>query len=211
MKRFNTAWVISILILLSLGGYLYLYKPTPTPLKMDFQKLPSVIGDWRWVRTEPSPKDAFGIDSADNELMSVYKNASGHEIKLYIAYFRFQKQHKKVIGYHSKWLHKRTDVVEIPMNPHGIIRINKTIFKESMNNQLLLFWYDLSGRIVTNRYKAQLLTILDGLFRGRTNGAIVIISRDIGDIEDIKDVPNNDEVGFIQEILPVLSSYFPSS
>ena len=210
MNRFNTAWIISIVILLGLGGYLQLHKPTPTPLKMDFQKLPFIIGDWRWVRTEPSPKDFFGINGADKELLSVYKSASGNEIKLYIAYFEFQKQEKKVIGYHSKWLHKRADVVEIPMNPHRIIRINKTIFRRGMNNQLLLFWYDLNGRIVTNRYKAQLFTILDGLTRGRNNGAIVIVSRTIEQSDNTNDMLN-DGVGFIQNLLPILHDYLPSS
>jgi EpsI family protein len=210
MNRSKTAWIISIVILLSLGGYLQFHKPFPTPLKMDLQKLPLIVGGWRWVRTEVSPKDFFGINGADNQLVSVYKNASGHEIKLYIAYFAFQKQNKKVIGYHSKWLHKRTDLVEIPINPHGIIRINKTIFRGRIDNQLLLFWYDLNGRIITNRYKAQFFAILYGLFRGRTNGAIIIISRDIGSRDNIKDTLN-EETGFIRELLPVLPSYLPSS
>ena len=209
MNRSNTAWIISILILLSLGGYLQLHKPTPTPLKMDFQKLPFIIGDWKWVRTEPSPKDFFGINGADNELVSVYKNASGNEIKLYIAYFEFQKQQKKVIGYHSKWLHKQTNTLEIPMNPHGIIRINKTIFRGRINNQLLLFWYDFNGTIVTSRYKAQLLTILDSFTRGRTNAAIVVVSKNIEHPDSLNDILK-DEMEFVQALFPVLRNYLPS-
>ena len=209
MNRFNAAWIISIVILLGLGGYLQVYKSTPTPLRIDFKQLPLVIGEWRWVRTDPSPKDLFGIKGADIELMNVYKNGLGHQIKLYIAYFEFQKEQKKVIGYHSKWLHKRTNLVEISTNPHGIIRINKTVMQDPINDRMLLFWYDLNGRIAASRYKAQLFTIFDSLTMGRTNGAIIIIFEDAHGPEHAKENLNEGKE-FVKELLPVLRKYLPS-
>ena len=209
MNRFNLAWAISMVILISLGGYIHLYNPTPVPLKMDLKVLPSTIGDWRWTRTEHL-KDSFGIQGADNEVMSVYKNTSGREIKLYIGYFESQRRDKKVTHYRSKWLHKKAELVEFAMNPHGTVRINKTIFKDHINNQLLLFWYDMNGKIIISRYRARIFTALDGLFRGRTNGAIIIVSKNFEQSDNLKEILN-EEVEFVCELLPVLRTYLPSS
>ena len=213
MTRFNVAWVISMVILIGLGGYLHLYNPTPVPLKIDLRQLPSTIGDWRWVRTE-HPKDSFGVQEADSEVMSFYKNPSGREIKLYIGYFKTQQGDKRVTHYRSKWLHKKAEVVEFAMNPtmnpDGKIRINKTIFKDRTNNQLLLFWYDMNGKIIASRYKAKVLNALDGLFRGRTNGAIIIVSKNFENTDSLKEVLR-DELEFVREFLPILRHYLPSS
>jgi EpsI family protein len=198
-----------MVILICLGGYLNLYSPTPVPLKMDLKELPSTIGDWRWVRKE-HPNNPFGILGADMELMNYYKNSSGREIRLYIGYFESQRGDKKVTHYRSKWLHKEAEVVEFAMNPHGTVQINKTIFKDRINNQLLLFWYDMNGKIIISRYRARIFTALDGLFRGRTNGAIVIVSKAFEHTDNPKDTLE-DEVGFVQELLPLLRNYLPSS
>jgi EpsI family protein len=196
-------------ILISLGGYLNLYHPKPIPLKMDLKALPSTIGDWRWVRTEHL-KNSFGIQGADAEVMSIYKNMSGREIKLYIGYFESQRGDKRVTHYRSKWLHKKAEAIEFSMNPHGTIRINKTIFQDRINNQLLLFWYDMNGEIMNSRYKAKIFNAVDGLFRGRTNGAIIIVSKTFERADSPTEILN-DEVEFVRELLPVLRTYLPSS
>ena len=197
-----------MIILISLGMYLHLYNPTPIPLKMDLKEFPSMIGEWRLVRTE-YPKNPYGVPDADIELMNVYQNKSGREIKLYIAYFKSQTQGKEVIHYRTQWLHKEAETVKIHINPHGNIRVSKTIFKDRKNNELLLFWYDFNGRIVNSRYEAKIFTVLDGFFRGRTNGALIIVSKNLEDRDRLKEIINS-EVEFAQELLPVLQSYLPS-
>jgi EpsI family protein len=209
VNRFNFAWVISMVILISLGGYIHLYNPTPIPLKIDLKELPLMIGDWRWVRTEHL-KNFFGVQGADAQVMSSYQNTSGREIKLYIGYFEFQRGDKRVTHYRSKWLHKKTEAVEFDMNPHGTVRINKTIFQDRINNQLLLFWYDMNGEIINSRYKAKIFNALDGLFRGRTNGAIIIVFKNFEHPDSLKEILK-DELEFVRELLPVLRTYLPSS
>jgi len=155
-------------------------------------------------------KDSFGVQGADAEVMSSYQNTSGREIKLYIGYFNFQRGDKRVTHYRSKWLHKKAELVEFAMNPHGTVRINKTIFKDRINNQLLLFWYDMNGKIIASRYRARIFTALDGLFRGRTNGAIIIVSKTFESPDSLKEILR-DETEFVRELLPVLRNYLPSS
>jgi EpsI family protein len=112
--------------------------------------------------------------------------------------------------YRSKWLHKGAEVFEFAMNPHRAIRINKTILKDRRNSQLLLFWYDMNGKIIASRYRARIFTALDGLFRGRTNGAIVIVSKNVEHPDSLKEILK-DEMEFVSELIPVLGTYLPSS
>jgi len=196
-------------ILISLGGYLYLYHPTPIPLKMDLRALPSTIGDWRWTRTE-NTRGSFGVQGTDDGVMNIYKNGAGREIKIYIGYFESQRGDKGVTHYRSAWLHKKAEQVELHTNPRGDIRINKTIFQDRMDNQLLLFWYDMNGKIVSSRYKAKIFNAINGLFRGRTNGAIIIVSKNFEGADNPKEILK-DELEFVRELLPVLQRYLPSS
>lgn len=190
-------------------GYLQLYNPTPIPLKMNLKNLPSTIGDWKWVRPGDM-KESFGVQGADTEVISFYRNASGREIKLYIGYFESQGGDKRVTAYRSRWLHKEAEAVELAINPHGTIRINKTIYKDRTNSQLLLFWYDMNGKMIISRYRAKIFTFFDGFFRGRTNGAIIIVSKNFEDLNSIKETLK-DEVDFVRELLPILRTYLPSS
>ena len=209
MNRFNLAWGITMLILISVGGYIHLYHPTPVPLKMDLKELPTVIGNWRWVRTE-HPKDSFGVQGADAELNSVYQSTSGREIKLYIGYFESQQGDKRLTHYRSRWLHKKAEAIEFSANPHGTIRINKTVFQDRKNSQLLLFWYDMNGQIINSRHKAKILNAFEGLFRGRTNGAIIIVFKNVERSDNLKEILN-DEMEFVSNLMPVLRTYLPSS
>ncbi len=196
-------------ILISLGGYLQFYNPTPIPLKMSLKNLPSTVGEWKWVRSEDM-KESFGVQGADTEVINFYRNASGREIKLYIGYFNSQAGDKRVTAYRSRWLHKEAEAVELAINPHGTIRINKTIYKDRTNNQLLLFWYDLNGKMIVSRYKAKIFTFFNGFFRGRTNGAIIIVSKNFEDLDSIKE-SLKDEVDFVRELFFILPDYLPSS
>lgn len=209
MNRFNVAWIISMAILISLGGYLHVYNPTPIPLKMGLKNLPSTIGDWKLVRTGDM-RESLGVQGADTEVINFYKNASGREIKLYIGYFESQRGDKKVAHYRSKWLHKKSEVVEFDMNPHGTIRINKTILQDRINNQMLLFWYDINGKIIISRYRAKIFTFFEGFFRGRTNGAIVVVAKNFEHPDSLGEIVK-DEVEFIQELIPILRHFLPSS
>ena len=68
---------------------------------------------------------------------------------------------------------------------------------------MVLFWYDLNGRIITNKYRVKLFTALDGLFYRRTNGAFVIVYSDLKHSDEINYVLN-DEVEFVKKTIPIL-------
>lgn len=208
MNRFNIAWILAMIILISLGAYLYLHEPKPVPLKMDIKALPFIIGEWKLVEEE-KPRDFFKINRADTEIMRIYKNASDREINLYFGYFEFQGHDKGVINSYPEWLHKKVEEFEILLHPQGPTKVQRVIYKDSGRTRLHIFWYHMNGRIVIGLCKVRLITILNSLIRGRTDGAIIIVSSNLEHPNNLEKVID-DEVKFIQELIPILDKYLPS-
>jgi EpsI family protein len=208
MKKFNLVWLTSIVIFLGVGSYLYLYNPKPIPLNASLTEIPSTIGNWKGKDIDYHNKEPFGIQGADFELMRVYRNAFGHEVKLYVGYFESQRQDKELINYRQRMLYNDTEELEIPTISHDSIQVNKTVLEDGTQNSIVLYWYDLNGRIVADRYKAKFITAIDGLIHRQTNGAIIIVSSNLIHPDEMQKVLN-DEVDFIQEFFPFLDNFFP--
>lgn len=204
IKQFNRVWVLAIVILTGVGGYLYLYRPQPIPLRNSIIAFPNIIKEW----TGDEYKQLFRVNGADYEITKAYKNLSGDRIMLYAGYFEFQNQNKELIHYSLQKIYKNSEVIEISIGLNNSIRVNKTILRENEKNFLVLSWYDLNGRIVASNYEAKLLTTLDGFIHGRTNGAVVVIYSELSHPDNLKELLNN-ETTFIREIFPILRNYLP--
>ena len=207
MNKSNMAWLTSTIILFGMGTYLHLYQPIFIPLRNALNEFPSTIG--QWTSDGGSRKsEPFAIQGTDAELYRVYKDLSGDEIRLYIGYFASQRQDKKLIYYRHQMLYNGTEEIEIPLSPRRSIMVNKTVLKDDDRTTLILYWYDLNGKIVANRYKTKFITAFDGITRGRTNGAFILISSNLTHSCDMQTILN-EETEFVKMVLPVLNEYLP--
>lgn len=182
--------VIGVAIFLLTGSYLLFLKPEPVYLARPIEEFPYKVGNWtgRDVNfTEPP----FSYFLADNELKRVYLDDKGHEIKLYIGYFTSQVQDREIVHYRFDPL--QTNARKIPLDTgSGVINIKMSESDEMNNRRSIYFWYDINGRVLTDRYAAKTATVIDAFLHRRTNAAIVVIAADGADkekfdIEFIKD------------------------
>lgn len=206
LNKFNRAWLASFLVLLCLGSYPLVFKPEPMGLKTSLQKLPVTIGEWNDAGTIPEA-GSFSIPGADAEIARVYRNVSGKEVQLYVAYFESQRQDKKLVYYKFQKLYESSEELTILKNAHPVARVNKTVLRDGLRDPLLLSWYDLNGSIVASRYKAKLLTAFNGLVHRRSNGAVVIVSSPT--IPGGTEGAQRDAVSFVRDLLPVLDDFIP--
>jgi EpsI family protein len=207
-NRFNKAWITVIISFAIIGGLIFLYAPKAISLKTPLNNIPLIIGgEWRGEDVNKS-KNSFDIQGADYELRRIYRNSSGREIGLYIGYLESQKQDKELIHYTLQDLYEKSNEIEIPLTSHDNIRVNKAVNKDGIQNSLIIYWYNLNGQIIVNNYEAKYITVLNGLIHRRTNGAIVLVSSNLNHSEEFQNV-FDDEVEFIQMLMPVLNNYFP--
>ncbi|MEW6110132.1 MAG: exosortase W [Nitrospirota bacterium] len=207
-KRFNRALFMLFVVLFLTGGYLYLYNPQPVALKNSLNDLDFKIGKWTGSKTSLNLED-LKIGGADSEITRIYRDQYGREVKLHVAYFASQRQGKEIVFYTLQRLYTATREIAIDIDLQKGVRINKAMMANGPEQAFpVLYWYDVQGNIITNRYAAKLLIALNGLIRGRTNGALIIVYSDEKRLDNIEQALNV-ETDFVKELMPVLDRYLP--
>jgi EpsI family protein len=207
---FNKQAVISVvavasLAFVALGAYLRLYQPIPVPLKRELNSFPLTIANWTAAGT---PAELPVYSNSDHEFHRIYHNDSGESLQLYVGYYSFQEQGRELISERTAELDRQASPVAVTLSPGVAIQVNRLIQRVNGRSRLILFWYDLNGRVVADRWLAKAHTAWDGLTRWRSNAAIVVVSSDVDSPEDL---PRKFAVGqaFIGRIWPVLHDYLP--
>lgn len=87
--------------------------------------------------------------------------------------------------------------------------VNRAVIEKGLSQQLVYFWFEQRGRRLTNDYVAKAYTVLDGVTKGRTDGALVRVITPIlsGEKMETTDARLQD---FLNEALPELGRYIPS-
>ena len=198
--------LLAVGILLIAGSYINFYHPAPVPLKIDLNRFPYKIGEWKGIDAGQDDRlfKALGID---RELARNYRTAEGRNIRLYIGYYESQKQGKELINEKSNKLYINASEMEIALSPNETMKVNRLVKREGNKNSSTIFWYDLNGRTVVDKYKAKIYTTWDALIMRRTNGAVIVLSWESEAAEENQ--PYKYAEDFIRNLTPVLQNYLP--
>jgi EpsI family protein len=173
--RKNKWSLITALLILGLTmGYVTLYMPIPVALKQPLDAFPSIIGEWVGHETRPEDSLLKELNNKDR-LDRVYQNEHGGKVALSIRYFPMQTSEQKIVGYLTDGLHEEAKTIPIP-TARGQVEVNAVLLKKNGAGADSFFWYDINGKIMTNRYKAKMESFLGTALKRKTNGAIVVIS-----------------------------------
>ncbi|MFQ5736282.1 MAG: exosortase W [Thermodesulfobacteriota bacterium] len=205
-KGFTSAWATAVVILAAIGVAYSFYSPSPVPLGRSLAEFPMAAGPWKGSPSDYYGTDALRVPDATDELNAVYRSASGRAVGLYIGYLDSQTQDRELIGTHFSKLYMDMSEFIVP-GPGAGMTVNRTVLKKGPRESVVLFWYNLNGRPVANRYSAKLATAVDGLVHRQTNGAFVMVTAEFDGDEDMQRALN-DEAALINELRPALSGFF---
>jgi len=159
-----------------------IFIPRPTelfPERASFNQFPMTLGAWSGRRDslEGIYQDALKLD---DYLLANYAQASGTPINLYIAYYNTQRKGEAVHsprsclpggGWQLRDFDQRTlSNVSIDGRP---LRVNRTLIELGNQRQLVYYWFQQRGRIITNEFAVKWYLFWDALTRHRTDGALV--------------------------------------
>lgn len=210
INGFRKAWAITFIVLLGVGGYIYLYKEKPVALKVPLEWFSPRIHGW-WVEKNLDSIDVpFAVVGADEEIHRIYVNPSGRKLHLYIGYFESQHQGKELIHYTLDSLYSNTKEIKIDLNDSKYVTINNAIVRSGKHRYMTLYWHELNGRTVANRYHAKVITAIDGIIKGKTNGALVVVYS-VLDPQDDREKLLNVHIEFIKAINRSIKEYLPST
>jgi exosortase D (VPLPA-CTERM-specific) len=151
------------------------------PSRASFSEFPARVAGWEGRR---SSLDGVYLDALklDDYLLADYSDASGRSIDLYMAYYNSQRKGEAVHsprsclpggGWQLREFGQRT-LPGILINGRPL-RVNRTLIELGNQRQLVYYWFQQRGRIVTNEFAVKWYLFWDALTRHRTDGALVRI------------------------------------
>jgi EpsI family protein len=201
--RTNAPVLVAVVILLTAFGFSVSYSPVPADLKTPLESFPTAIGPWRSQGMTSAPPLFFDQVHADSVLRRDYEDPSGHRIELYIAYFAKQYPDKKIINDVYTFTGLQADVLPFPLG-EDVVGVKRAVFSDKNVLRVLYYWYDVNGRILTDRYGTKLSHVIDAFTKRRTNASLVIVSSDDHAGSGVGgSSAGKTERRFIQDLLPV--------
>lgn len=189
-----SAPLIAVVLLVLVGSLLPVVapeRPETIPERPDFTAFPSRLGQWRG---DVDQLDQIYIDALklDDYLLADYRSPNGARINLYSAYYGSQRSG---VSAHSprtclpgdgwkmtEFDQHTVDGVEVNGQP---LRVNRAIIRKGGASQLVYYWFQQRGRVITNEYLVKWFLLSDSITRNRTDGALIRLTTLVGEPQDI--------------------------
>jgi EpsI family protein len=201
----NRAWWLACVTLATATIVLYQLDRGTLGLKKELATFPGVIGDWA-IDHQPNNDPRVGLADADESLTRTYRASDGRRVNLYIAYTKSQRQGKELVGMETAPLHKEALATALRMGEDSI-PANRTFLGNRRRPAPAVFLYYINGMGFADRSLAKLATIKQAFLRGRTDGALVLVSAEprSGGSEE----PWKAQEEFAAAVLPLMREYLP--
>jgi exosortase D (VPLPA-CTERM-specific) len=216
-RRPVNATAVAACVLLAAGAAVALTVPNRAeaiPQRASFADFPMVLGSWFGERVGI---DAPVLESLqlNDYVMAAYTGGTTYPINLYVAWYDSQRAGRSV---HSPrtcipgggWQITEFDQVTVPgVEAAGQpLRVNRAMIALGPDRQLVYYWFQQRGRIITNEYLAKWFLFWDSLTRNRSDGSLVrlVIPLREGDSSTNADA---ELARFAAELEPVLERYVP--
>jgi exosortase D (VPLPA-CTERM-specific) len=185
-----------------------------TPARAEFLDFPMVIGSWFGAREALEP---IYIETLkfDDYVLAQFRGPTPMPVNLYVAWYDSQRSGRSV---HSPstclpgggWQMTSFTQVEVPgVQAAGQpLRVNRALIALGGQRQLVYYWFQQRGRVMTNEYLVKAYLFWDSLTRNRSDGALVRLTVPIpeGAVEEQAD---RQLAQFAAELAPELERYLP--
>lgn len=172
--RLMAPLAVTLVLFLGAGGYVRVRTALEEPPRTDLRAVPLVVGAWTADGTRP-PFVAAALLDPDVMLSRRYREPSGRAVDFHVAYFASQGQGHEAATSAGDAVLGGSVRAELRLGPEVSLSVNERRLSVSEGGGLLVYWYNVGGRATGSRTAAKLYTLRDGLFRGRTNAALVAL------------------------------------
>jgi exosortase D (VPLPA-CTERM-specific) len=149
------------------------------PVRASFVDFPMQLGAWTG---EPATMEGVYLEALklDDYLLANYMGAGASRVELYMAYYDSQRKGEAVHspraclpggGWQFSQFDQRT-LQGIMVNSQPL-RVNRTLITFGDQRQLVYYWFQQRGRIITNELAVKGYIFWDAITRHRTDGGLV--------------------------------------
>jgi exosortase D (VPLPA-CTERM-specific) len=152
------------------------FLPERKPLK----ELPLTLGEWKQKGGDIRfSEETESVLRTSDYVMREYSLPNGRYANLYVGYYTSQRTGAT---YHSPlnclpgsgWEMKQPELIEIKNSEKSFLA-NRYIIQNGNYKHVLVYWYQGRGKINASEYIDKIDTVLDGIMRNRSDGAMVRI------------------------------------
>jgi len=209
------AWAAAAVLGLALLPALALPRRAQSaPERVEFREFPMQLNGWNGRRTPLEPVYVDALKFSDY-LMADYGRADREGVNLYVAWYDSQRKGEsahspKVCLPGGGWSVEKFDRhsvrgISVSGEP---LAVNRVLIRHGADKELVYYWFQQRGRVITNEYSVKWYLFWDSLMRNRSDGSVVRLITPIppGRSDAQADTVLED---FARAITPVLVRYIP--
>ena len=174
-------WVAGLVILLTLGfSFTLVERQEIIPRRTDFAEFPLKLGDWTGRRERLEQKYIDQLKFEDYILADFTEPKLAYPVNLYVAYYETQRKGESIHSPSScipggGWQIQSHEVITLQTsNPaRSSMPVNRLLIQKGESRQLVYYWFQQRGRIMTNEYLIKWYLFWDAMTMNRSDGALV--------------------------------------
>ena len=108
------------------------------------------------------------------------------------------------------WNITKTSIEELNIPDTNPVKMKtiKLILQKGAQKQIVLYWFQSRGRIITSEYMQKIYLVIDSITRHRTDGSFVRLISPVQNGNEAKTLKDLKDFGGL--LVPILNDYIPS-
>ncbi len=204
------AWAaVGLLALAAVPALLLPERAEAAPTRSTFSTFPMEVGAWRGHREIMEGEFIDALKFTDY-LLANFGRSGNAPVNFYVSYYDSQRKGESA---HSPrvclpgggWVIDRFERQDVSRAAPGgrALQVNRAVMSFGSEKQLVYYWFQQRGRIITNEYLVKWFLFWDSLTRNRSDGAMVRLITPVGAGGEAQaDANLQDFVRTVQQQLP---------
>jgi exosortase D (VPLPA-CTERM-specific) len=216
-RRLNTPFIVSLLILLVVASASSALpeREEIIPGRKSFSEFPMTFDDWKGKR-DVIERVYLDVLKLTDYVMADYYSPDGKIVNFYSAYYETQKKGEHTHSPRScipggGWTITSMTREKIPdVDIEGAaLYVNRLLITKGETRQLVYYWFQQRGRIITNEYLMKWYFLLDSIAMNRTDGALIRLTTLVPPGKSMEDAEAL-LISFVKKTAPVIPEYVPN-
>ena len=206
--------VASMLLLVTIAGIFLPERQEIIPGRKQFSSFPLTLD--RWHGQEDHLKKIYlETLKLEDYILADYLNVENQSVNFYVAYYDSQRKGESAHsprtcipggGWKIESLSDKS-IPEVIVNGNPL-RVNRTLISMGDHKQLVYYWFQQRGRVITNEYMVKWYLFWDALKKNRTDGALVRLTTYIKPGQDIAEADRL-LIDFAKSVNPLMKKFIP--
>ena len=207
------AVTLLLVVAVPLGTHMK-HRTEQEPARQEFTRFPLILGDWMGQEGSIEGEVLSALKLTDYIKVDYRRGSSQMPVNFYVAYYASQRKGSSIHSPRScipggGWVIASHTVIPVPLVPGAdTLQVNRLVIQKEATRQLVYYWFDQRGRVITNEYLAKWYLFQDSLTRQRTDGALVRLVTPVVDNGDIAEADARLQA-FLRDAYLLLGDYIP--